>query len=169
MIVPFRGKTPQIDPETFTAETATLIGDVTVGKDSSVWYGAVIRGDCSPITIGCGTNVQDNAVLHTEPGHPLTVGDCVTIGHGAVVHCASVGSHTLIGMGAILLDGAVIGDHCIIGAGAVVKENTVVPSGSMMVGVPAKCVRELGPEQLAVLDGTPPYVALSKAYLEEQR
>ena len=167
MIITFRGKTPQISAEAFTAETAALIGDVTVGPDSSVWYGAVIRGDSSPITLGCGTNIQDNAVLHTEPGHPLTIGDNVTIGHGAIVHCASIGSNTLIGMGAILLDGAVIGDHCIIGAGAVVKENAVVPSGTMMVGVPAKCVRSLGPEQFARLDGTPPYVALARAYLEE--
>ena len=167
MIITFQGKTPQVSSEAFVAETAALIGDVTVGPDSSVWYGAVIRGDSSPITVGRGTSIQDNAVLHTEIGHPLTIGDNVTIGHGAVVHCASVGSNTLIGMGAILLDGAVIGDHCIIGAGAVVKEKTVVPSGAMMVGVPAKCVRELGPEQLAFLDGAPPYVALSRAYLEE--
>ena len=167
MLITFQGKTPQVSSEAFVAETANLIGDVTIGPDSSVWYGAVIRGDCSPITVGRGTSIQDNAVLHTEIGHPLTIGDNVTIGHGAVVHCASVGSSTLIGMGAILLDGAVIGDHCIIGAGAVVKENTVVASGTMMVGIPAKCVRELGQEQLASLDGTPPYVALSKAYLEE--
>ena len=166
MIITFQGKTPRVSSEAFVAETAALIGDVTVGPDSSVWYGAVIRGDCSPITVGCGTNIQDNAVLHTELGHPLTIGDNVTIGHGAVVHCASVGSNTLIGMGAILLDGAVIGDHCIIGAGAVVKEKTVVSSGTMMVGIPARCVRELGPEQLALLDATPPYVALSKAYLK---
>ena len=168
MIIPFQGKTPLVSPEAFVAETATLIGDVTVGQDSSVWYGAVIRGDCSSITVGCGSNIQDNVVLHTEADRPLTIGDKVTIGHGAVVHCSSVGSNTLIGMGAILLDGAVIGDHCIIGAGAVVKENAVVPSGVMMVGVPAKCVRELSPEQVALLDGTPPYVALSKMYLEEQ-
>ena len=168
MIVTFQGKTPRISSEAFVAETAALIGDVTVGPDSSVWYGAVIRGDCSRITVGCGTSIQDNAVLHTEKDRPLTIGDNVTIGHGAIIHCASVGSNTLIGMGAILLDGAVIGDHCVIGAGAVVKENAVVPSGSMMVGVPAKCVRELGPEQLAALDNTSPYVALSKMYLAEQ-
>ena len=165
MIITFQGKTPRVSPEAFVAETATLIGDVTVGQDSSVWYGAVIRGDSSPITVGSGTSIQDNAVLHTEPGHPLTIGDNVTVGHGAIVHCASIGSNTLIGMGAILLDGAVIGDHCVIGAGAVVKENAVVSPGTMMVGVPAKCVRELGPEQLARLDGTPPYVSLARAYL----
>ena len=166
MIFTFQGKKPQVSSAAFVAETAALIGDVTIGPDSSVWFGAVIRGDCSPITMGSGTNIQDNAVLHTELGRPLTIGDNVTIGHGAVVHCASIGNNTLIGMGAILLDGAVIGDHCIIGAGALVKENAVVSPGTMMVGVPAKCVRELDPEQIARLDGTPPYVPLSKAYLE---
>ena len=168
MIITLRGKTPQVSPEAFTAETAALIGDVTVGPDSSVWFGAVVRGDNAPISVGRGTSIQDNAVLHTEKGHPLTVGDNVTVGHGAIVHCTSVGSNTLVGMGAVVLDGAVIGDHCIIGAGAVVKENAVVPSGTMMVGIPAKPVRELGPEQIAFLDGTSPYVALAKAYLEER-
>ena len=169
MIVTFQGKTPRVSPEAFIAENASLIGEVTVGPDSSVWFGAVIRGDGSTITVGRGTSIQDNAVLHTEKDRPLTIGDNVTIGHGAIVHCASVGSDTLIGMGAILLDGAVIGDHCIIGAGAVVKENAIVPSGSLMVGVPAKCVRELGPEQCARMERTSPYVALSRAYLEERK
>ena len=168
MIVTFQGKTPRISSEAFVAETAALIGDVTVGPDSSVWFGAVIRGDCSRITVGRGTSIQDNAVLHTEKDRPLVIGDNVTVGHGAIIHCASVGSSTLIGMGAVLLDGAVIGDHCVIGAGAVVKERTVVPSGSMLVGVPAKCVKELGPEQFALLDAASPYVALSKMYLAEQ-
>ncbi len=165
MIVTFRGKTPQVSPDTFIAETATLIGDVSVGPDSSVWYGVVIRGDCSRITVGRGTSIQDNAVLHTEKDRPLAIGDNVTVGHGAIIHCASVGSNTLIGMGAILLDGAVIGKNCIIGAGAVVKENAVVPDGTMMVGVPAKPVRTLSPEQVAFMEQTSPYVALSKEYL----
>ncbi len=166
MIMTLGGKTPQVSPEAFVAETAALIGDVTVGRDSSVWFGAVIRGDNDPIVVGEGTSIQDNAVLHTEKGHPLTVGSNVTVGHGAIVHCSSVGDNTLVGMGAILLDGAVIGNNCIIGAGAVVKENAVVPDGTMMVGVPAKPVRELSPEQIAFLNRTSPYVALSKEYLE---
>ena len=165
MIMTLRGKTPQISAEAFTAETAAVIGDVTVGRNSSVWFGAVIRGDNSPITVGEGTSIQDNAVLHTEPGHPLRVGNNVTVGHGAVVHCSAVGDNTLVGMGAILLDGAVIGKNCIIGAGAVVKENAVVPDGTMMVGVPAKAVRELAPEQIAFLERQSPYVALSKEYM----
>jgi len=168
MNVTFQGKTPRVSPGAFVADNATLIGDVTVGQDSSVWYGAVIRGDCSAITVGRGTSIQDNAVLHTEVDRPLTIGDNVTVGHGAIIHCASVGSNTLVGMGSILLNGAVIGDHCVIGAGAVVKENAVVPAGSLMVGVPAKCVRQLEPGEIAQLDETSPYVAISRAYLEER-
>ena len=166
MIMTLRGVTPRVSPDAFIAETAALIGDVTVGKDSSVWFGAVIRGDTEPITVGEGTSIQDNCVLHTEKGHPLTAGSNVTVGHGAIVHCSCVGDNTLVGMGAVLLDGAVIGKNCIIGAGAVVKEHAVVPDGTMMVGVPAKPVRALAPEQLAFLEQTSPYVALSKEYLK---
>ena len=168
MLITLRGITPQVSKDAFVAENAALIGDVTVGADSSVWFGAVVRGDTAAITVGVRSNIQDNAVLHTEKDRPLVIGDDVTVGHGAIVHCASVGSNTVVGMGAVLLDGAVIGDHCIIGAGAVVKENAVVPAGTMMVGVPARPVRELGPEQIAFLDGGSPYVALSKEYLEER-
>ena len=167
MLMTLRGVTPKLSPDAFVAETAALIGDVTVGKDSSVWFGAVLRGDTEPITVGEGTSIQDNCVLHTEKGHPLTIGSNVTVGHGAIVHCSAVGDNTLVGMGAVLLDGAVIGKNCIIGAGAVVKEHAVVPDGTMMVGVPAKPVKELPEEVIAFLNGTSPYVALSKVYLEE--
>ena len=166
MIVEFQGKTPVVSPEAFVAETAVLVGDVSVGKDSSVWFGAVIRGDVEPISVGEGTSIQDNAVLHCESGHPMTIGSNVTVGHGAIVHCSAVGDNTMVGMGAILLNGAVIGSNCIIGAGAVVKENAVIPDGTMMVGIPAKPVRELGPEQLAFMQQTSPYVALSKEYMK---
>ena len=166
MFLEYQGKTPQVSPEAFVAETAVLIGDVTVGKDSSVWFGAVLRGDQAPITVGEGTSVQDNAVLHCEKDHPLHIGNNVTVGHGAIVHCAAVGDNTLVGMGAVLLDGAVIGKDCVIGAGAVVKENAQVPDGTMLVGVPAKPVRSLSPEQLEHLHATSPYVALSKGYMK---
>ena len=166
MIMEHKGNVPYISPEAFVAETAAIIGKVSVGKDSSVWFGAVIRGDNEPITVGEGTSIQDNAVLHTEAGHPLSIGNNVTIGHSAIVHCTSVGDNTMVGMGAILLDGAVIGKNCIIGAGAVVKERAVVPDGTMMVGIPAKPVRELGPDQIAFLEQTSPYVALSKGYMK---
>ena len=165
-ILNFNGKKPQISAEAYIAPTAALIGDVTVGRDSSVWFGAVIRGDNAPIIIDEGTSVQDNVVLHTEPGRALHVGSNVTIGHNAIVHCSEVGDNTLVGMGAILLDGAVIGKNCIIGAGAVVKENAIVPDGTMMVGVPAKAVRELSEAQKAKLGEQSHYVTLSKEYLK---
>ena len=166
MFLEYQGKTPRVSTEAFVAETAVLIGDVTVGKDSSVWFGAVLRGDQAPITVGEGTSVQDNAVLHCEKDHPLHIGNNVTVGHGAIVHCAAVGDNTLVGMGAVLLDGAVIGKDCVIGAGAVVKENAQVPDGTMLVGVPAKPVRSLSPEQLEQLHANSPYVALSKGYMK---
>jgi len=162
----FHGKTPQVAADAFVAENAALIGDVTVGSESSVWYGAVIRGDNAPITVGNGSSIQDNATLHCEPGHPMHIGNNVTVGHNAIVHCTAVGDHTLVGMGARLLDGAVIGSHCIIGAGAVVKENAVVPDGTMMVGVPAKAIRELSPEQKAAMEQPSHYVELAKEYLK---
>ena len=162
----FQGKNPQVAENAFVAETAALIGDVTVGEESSVWYGAVIRGDNAPIIIGRGTSIQDNATLHCEPGHPMQIGADVTVGHNAIVHCSAVGDHTLVGMGARLLDGAVIGANCIIGAGAVVKENAVVPDGTMMVGVPAKEIRKLPPEQIAAMQKPSHYIALAKEYLK---
>ena len=131
----------------YIAEGAKIIGDVTIGEDSSVWYNAVIRGDSNSIVIGENTNVQDNAVMHTSHKHALQIGDNVTIGHGAIVHGCTVGNNVLIGMGAIILDGAVIEDNCIIGAGALVTQNKVVPEGSLALGNPAKVVRELTEEE----------------------
>ena len=166
MLFKFKDIEPAVDPEAFVAETAAVIGDVTIAKDCSVWFGASVRGDCAPITVGEGTNIQDNATLHCEVGHPLTVGKNVTIGHNALVHCSEVGDGSLVGMGARLLDGAVIGKNCVIGAGAVVKEYTVVPDRTLMVGVPARAVRELSEEQLRKLQNAQVYVALSKEYLK---
>lgn len=132
----------------YIAEGAEIIGDVTIGEDSSVWYNAVIRGDSNSIVIGENTNVQDNAVLHTSHSHALTIGDNVTIGHGAIVHGCTVGNNVLIGMGAIILDGAVIEDNCIIGAGALVTQGKVMSEGSLVLGNPAKVVRELTQEEI---------------------
>ena len=162
----FHGVTPVVSAEAFVAENAALIGDVTVEKDASVWYGAVLRGDNAAITVGEGTNIQDNVTLHCELDHPLHIGRNVTIGHNAIVHCTCVGDNTMVGMGARLLDGAVIGANCIIGAGAVVKENAVVPDGTMMVGVPAKAIRALSAEQIAQLQTPSHYIELSKEYLK---
>lgn len=132
----------------YIAEGAKIIGDVKIGKDSSVWYNAVIRGDSNSIVIGENTNVQDNAVLHTSHSYSLAIGDNVTIGHGAIVHGCTIGNNVLIGMGAIVLDGAVVEDNCIIGAGALVTQDKVIPSGSLALGNPAKVVRELKREEM---------------------
>ena len=165
MIVTFQGKTPHISPDAFVAETAVLIGDVTVGPDSSVWYGAVIRGDCSAITVGRGTSIQDNAVLHTEKDRPLAIGDNVTVGHASLVHCASVGSNTLVGMGAIILNDAVVGKNCIIGAGALVTGKKVIPDGSLVMGSPAVIKREVTQEELdRNLVNAAHYVELAQQY-----
>ncbi len=127
---------------------AVAVGDVTLGEDCSVWYNAVLRADEAPIVIGPGSNIQDNAVLHTTTGHPLTVGRDVTVGHGAILHSCAVGDNTLIGMGAIVLDDAVIGKNCIVAAGALVTGRTVIPDGSMVMGSPAKVRRELTAEEM---------------------
>ncbi len=162
----YLGVSPKIDADVFVAETAAIIGDVEVGGGSSIWYGAVLRGDDAPIRVGRRTSIQDNAVVHCDAGVPTVIGDGVTVGHGAIVHSAAVGNNTLIGMGATLLNGAVIGENCVVGAGALVKENAVVPAGSLVVGVPGKVVRRLGPEQIEALAASARrYVELSKNYM----
>ena len=138
-----------VDNSVFLAEGSRVIGDVTIGKDSGVWYNAVIRGMPSPITIGERTNIQDGAVLHAKTGSYMKIGNDVTIGHSAVVHCREVGDNTLIGMGAIILEGTVIGKNCLIGAGALVTQNKVIPDGSMVYGAPAKIIRPLTEEETA--------------------
>lgn len=143
MIRPYRNKEPRIAGSAFLAENAVVIGDVTLGEQVNVWYGAVIRGDENRIEVGDGSNVQDNATLHVGHAFPIRLGKNVTVGHNAVVHGCTVGDDTLIGMGATVLNGAVIGKGCIIGAGALVKEREVVPDHSLLVGVPAKIIRTL--------------------------
>jgi carbonic anhydrase/acetyltransferase-like protein (isoleucine patch superfamily) len=155
----------KIHPTVFVAETATVIGDVTIGKDSSVWFSAVLRGDAAPITVGEGTNVQDNAVIHVDHQAPTHVGRRVTIGHGAIVHSATVEDHVLIGMGAIILSGAVIGSHSIIAAGSVVPEGREVPQRSLVMGVPGKVVRHVTEEEVRQIEeGAEHYVERARNY-----
>lgn len=159
------GKTPVLGAGVFVAPTAVLVGDVTVGEHSSVWFGAVLRGDLNRISIGRCTNIQDNCVLHITDVLPCVIGDYVTVGHGAIVHGCSIGNEVLIGMGAVILDGAVIEDQCIIGAGAVVTPGTRIPSGSLAVGTPAKVIRSLDPEERARFkQWAEEYVRLAEAY-----
>lgn len=139
---------PDIHATALVTETATVIGKVVLKENSSIWYGATLRGDNEPIEIGVGSNVQEGAVLHTDPGSPLTVGDNVTVGHQAMLHGCTVGDGSLIGIQAVVLNDAVIGKNCLIGACALVTTGSRIPDRSMVLGSPAKVVRELSPEQI---------------------
>lgn len=147
----FADQSPQIAETAWLAPSADIIGDVTVEDGASVWFGAVLRGDNSKITVGTGSNVQDGAMLHSDPGIPCTIGAYVTIGHHAVLHGCTIGDRALIGMGATILNNAVIGEDCIVGAGALVTEGKVFPAGHLIVGSPARAVRELTEDQKAML------------------
>ena len=146
----------------WVARNATVVGDVTLGEDASIWYGAVLRGDCGAISIGEGTNIQDNAVVHDE----TTIGNYCTVGHGAIVHGCTIGDETMVGMGAIVLSGAKIGSHCLIGAGAVVTGKMDAPDGSLLLGNPARIVKEVSPEMIEEIkkDATL-YIKLAKESL----
>jgi carbonic anhydrase/acetyltransferase-like protein (isoleucine patch superfamily) len=143
MLLRFNDKDPDVKKAAFVAPTATLVGDVTIGEGSSVWFGAVIRGDSERIAIGAESNIQDNAVLHADPGMPLTVGDRVTVGHSAVLHGCTIGNDSIVGMGAVILNKATIGENSIVGAGALVSENAQFPPNSLIVGNPAVLKKEL--------------------------
>ena len=138
---------PQLAESAWVADSAQVIGNVHMGAGSSVWFGAVVRGDTDVISIGAHTNIQDGSVLHADAGKPLTIGDNVTVGHMVMLHGCTVGEGSLIGIGAIVLNGAKIGKGCIVGAGALVTEGKEFPDGSMIIGSPAKAVRELSAEQ----------------------
>lgn len=151
--------------EYWVAPGAAVIGNVTLKKNASVWFGAVLRGDNDPIVVGENSNVQDHAVLHTDEGVPLQIGADVTIGHRAMIHGAIVGDLSLIGIGAIILNGARIGRGCIIGAGALVTEGKTIPDGSLALGSPARVVRQVTPEELQMLAASAQhYVANWKRY-----
>lgn len=142
---------PQVPDSAWVADSAQVIGNVRLGENSSVWYGAVLRGDNAPITLGANSNVQDNSVLHTDDGAPLVIGEGVTVGHQVVLHSCTIGDGSLIGMGAIVLNHAQIGRHCLVGAGALVTEGKCFADGSLIVGSPARAVRMLSEEQLESL------------------
>jgi carbonic anhydrase/acetyltransferase-like protein (isoleucine patch superfamily) len=139
----FLRKAPQLGRGVYLARTAVVLGDVTIGDFSSVWYNAVVRGDINRIVIGHHTNIQDNAVLHLADELPCLIGNWVTVGHSAIVHACTVGDDTLVGMGAVILDGAIIGSQCLIGAKALVTPGMKIPDGSLVLGAPAKVSRSL--------------------------
>ena len=146
-------QTPQLADDAWVAESASVIGNVVMHEGSSVWFSAVVRGDNETIVIGKRSNVQDNAVLHSDPGSPLNIGEGITIGHQAMVHGCTIGDNTLIGIGATILNGAKIGKNCLIGAHALITEGKVISDGSMVMGSPGKVVKELGPHHIAMLQG----------------
>jgi carbonic anhydrase/acetyltransferase-like protein (isoleucine patch superfamily) len=148
VLMDYAGSSPDVAPDAFIADTAVVLGNVSIGQGASVWFNAVLRGDKDRIVIGARSNVQDNVTIHLDPGKPTLVGDGVTIGHAAIVHGCTVEDNCLIGMGSTILSGARIGRDSIVGAHALVTENKEFPPGSMILGVPAKVVRQLSPEEI---------------------
>ncbi|HXI18927.1 MAG TPA: gamma carbonic anhydrase family protein [Chloroflexota bacterium] len=164
-VLAFNGVTPSLAPGVFVAPGAMVIGDVTIGEGSSVWYNAVLRGDIAPIRIGKGSNVQDGAVLHVDEGVPCVLGDGVVIGHGAVVHSATVGNGAMVAMHATLLSHAKIGDECIVGANALVAEGKEFPARSLIVGIPGKVLRDVTDEQAeAIRENARRYAAYAQKH-----
>ena len=151
MFYDLKDKKPKNFGENWVAPNAIIIGDVTLEKNSSIWFNAVLRGDIENIHIGEGTNVQDGSVLHTDPGYPLKIGKDVTIGHLVMLHGCIVGDNSLIGIGAVILNGAKIGKNCIIGANALVTENKKIPDNSLVIGSPGKIVRQVTDEEIKLI------------------
>jgi carbonic anhydrase/acetyltransferase-like protein (isoleucine patch superfamily) len=159
------GTTPDTARAAFVAKNATVIGNVVLGPDSSVWYGCVLRGDINTIEVGEGTNIQDLTMVHLADDYGVKVGRYCTIGHSAIIHACEIGDECLIGMGATILDGAKIGDHCIVGANSLVTQRFVAPPGSMILGSPAKVVRPLNEKELLGLRAwAEKYVIVAKAH-----
>ena len=170
MIASFGGKTPRNAGAAFVAANATVLGDVVLGQDSSVWYGAVLRGDEDALVLDEGCNVQDNAVVHCDAGFPVHLGKNVTVGHCALVHGCTVGDGSLIGMHATLLNHCVVGKNCIIGAGALVPEGMVIPDNSVAVGVPARVIKQVSAAQVeANLHNAAHYVEHGKLHAEQMK
>jgi carbonic anhydrase/acetyltransferase-like protein (isoleucine patch superfamily) len=148
------GVRPETEGEHWIAESASVMGRVILKKNASIWFNVVARGDNDPITIGENSNVQDGSVIHTDTGHPTTIGKDCTIGHMVMLHGCTIGENTLIGIGSIILNGAKIGKNCLIGADTLITENKEIPDGSMVMGAPGKVVRELTPEQIQMITGS---------------
>ena len=166
-LLPHGDASPRVAPSAWVAPGARVIGDVHLGEESSVWYGAVLRGDTEPIRVGARTNIQDGCVLHADPGYPAIVGDDCVVGHKAIVHGCQIGDGCLVGMGAIILNGAKVGEGSIVAAGALVPENREFPPHSLIVGVPAKRVKDVSDEQTAdIARGVRTYVERASSHRE---
>jgi carbonic anhydrase/acetyltransferase-like protein (isoleucine patch superfamily) len=156
---------PDVADTAWVADSAQVIGNVHLEEGANVWFGATLRGDNEPMRVGRGSNIQDGSVLHSDPGFPLTLGENVTIGHKVMLHGCTVGDGSLVGIGAVVLNGARIGRNCLVGAGALVTEGKEFPDGSLIVGSPAKAVRQLSPEQIQRMQSAAPhYVHNARRY-----
>ena len=165
----YRGIWPSVDDGVYIAPTAAVIGDVSLGAGSSVWFGAVLRGDEAPIRLGKNSNIQDNSVVHCDRGIPVTIGDYVTVGHTVILHSCTVGDGAMIGMGAVVLNGAVIGEGAIVAAGAVVKEGQEIPPFTLFAGIPAVLKKQLDPSRKqATIENSMEYVRLGTEYGESE-
>lgn len=168
MMYQFENRKPALPEEYYVDASAVMIGDVVLGEQSSIWCGAVLRGDIEPILVGARSNIQDNSVAHTSEEYPVVLGDDVTVGHNVTLHGCNVGSNCLIGMGATLLDGSEVGDNCIVGAGALVKEGQKIPAGSLAVGSPARVIRALSEDDFKhIRHFADRYVDLQARYAKE--
>ena len=168
MIIDFNGISPDVSPSAFTAEGSKIIGNVTLCEDSSVWFNAVLRGDEAKITVGKGSNIQDNCTVHCDENYPVVIGENVTVGHNAVIHGCTIGDGSLIGMNATVLNGTKIGKNCLVGAGALVTENKEFPDNSLILGVPAKKVGDIDENAVAkIIANAEYYSKLAKKYKKE--
>jgi len=169
MIRAYNGVLPEIDKSCFIAENAAVVGRVTIGRNTSVWHGAAVRCEWEEIIIGEESNIQDNAVVHTDVGYPAIIGSHVTIGHGAIVHGATVEDSVLVGMGAILMNGVKVGKNSIVGAGALCTENMVIPENVIVVGAPARVLRPIKAQEAAhIAENAAAYVELAEEYRSGQ-
>ncbi len=166
MLLNYKSAAPKLGARCFVAENAAVVGEVRLGDDCSVWFGASVRGDAGSITIGDRTNIQDNVSIHCSDGIPTVIGSDVSVGHNAVVHSATLGDQVLVGMGAVVLDGAAVGEGSIIGAGAVITKGAVIPPRSLVMGVPGKVVR--GVPECANLENARIYVEKKNGYRREE-
>lgn len=169
MLIPYKNISPNVHPSVFIAEGAKIIGDVVIGKDSSIWFNAVVRGDVNYIRIGENTNIQDGCLLHVRNNKfPLIIGSNVTFGHGVIAHACTIENFCLLGMGVIVLDNARIGSYSLIAAGTVVKEHQIIPEGMLVAGVPAKVIRTLTDEEKHSLEqSAETYIHYVRSYREE--
>lgn len=165
MIRDFNNITPRIDTTAFVAPNSTVIGDVVLGENTTVWYNAVLRGDIDSIVVGDNTNIQEGCILHCKKGADVKIGSHVTVGHGAILHSCHIGNNTLIGMGAIVLDDSVVGNNCLVAAGSVITPRTKIPDGSLIAGSPAVVKRVLSEQEIEeIKHNANEYISLLKYY-----